>query len=194
MLLLIVIVWWTVGIASSCLSLIKKILKILQTQFFSFYGIFERQRTPSTSKMRISPTNRLLNLPSPIEKIFWPPKICKFKLRGLLWFHLLASLLHPVDTFKVNFDAVCCNKESTGASAALARNLDNQLLGQFIKRLPSISNPLFAKAWAYREAVLLNKYKGFDRVIIEGDALDVIQAIQGSSRVPLAIASLVSNI
>lgn len=77
----------------------------------------------------------------------------------------------PIDTFKANLDAICYNKESRGAFAALARNSDNQPLGWFIRRLPSISNPLVAEAWACREAILLAKYKGFVRVIIEGDAL-----------------------
>lgn len=62
--------------------------------------------------------------------------------------------------------------------AAIARDSDDKPIGWLCKRCASIEDPPVLKALACRDVVPA-KERGFSKIILEGNSLSVIQALQG---------------
>ncbi|XP_021685717.2 uncharacterized protein LOC110668706 [Hevea brasiliensis] len=101
----------------------------------------------------------------------------------------------PSEYIKINFDAAVNGQGNYGAVAALARDHRNQPCRWVCRRYLAITDPLTLESLAFREALLLAKAKGFEKVIIEGDCQVVIRLLNGESILtPLEIHDILNDV
>ena len=117
----------------------------------------EEPLDPSSSIIRVKEDLALLDIPS----------ACAAILPGHGW--------RPPDPdfVKINTDAAV-NSECGKAGAGGVARSDTSLLGAWCKPHDGVSDPLIAEAEALRDGVIFAKLRGFSRVIMETDCLEVV--------------------
>jgi hypothetical protein len=84
----------------------------------------------------------------------------------------------PIGILKVNWDAAVDGGGKKIGMGAIVRDFDGKALAMMCDSLDLIHNPLLAEALAARRAVELCLLMGIRKAILEGDSLQVVQALQ----------------
>jgi ribonuclease HI len=86
----------------------------------------------------------------------------------------------PANTVKINWDAAVDNRNGRIGLGCIAWNSEGVFLAGRSITKETVADSMMAEAIAAMHAVLFGKERGYKRVIFEGDALRVIQAINDS--------------
>lgn len=87
----------------------------------------------------------------------------------------------PLGFVKKNFDGSVDSRKKCGAIVTIIRDPSSDPLGWSCKRFPGVLDPLILKALAARKVAFLAKEQNFHNVIMEGDSLSTIKALQGDN-------------
>jgi hypothetical protein len=77
------------------------------------------------------------------------------------------------DYVKINTDASISLEAFKGGAGGVARS-STGFTGAWSKPYPGITDPMIAKALALRDGVIFAKLRGFSRVVMEVDCLEVV--------------------
>ncbi|XP_050217731.1 uncharacterized protein LOC126668587 [Mercurialis annua] len=94
--------------------------------------------------------------------------------------HPTSSPLPPSDYIKINVDAATDQHAKLGTIAAIAKNHLRVVVSQFSALFRSIWDPRILEFLVVREALNWASSQKWQKVIIEGDALRVIQSVNSS--------------
>ena len=78
---------------------------------------------------------------------------------------------------KVNFDGATCSQEETSGVGVVARDVNGLVLASCAKKIHQSFKPVEIEAIAAATALTFAKDLSFQRIILEGDSLEVIQAL-----------------
>ena len=89
----------------------------------------------------------------------------------------------PPDGFvKINFDGGICVHERLGGLGVIARDSGGNVLGALQTVVKEVMEPVVVEAYAAAKALEFGKDMGFQKIILEGDALKVIQQLNQSEQ------------
>ena len=91
----------------------------------------------------------------------------------------LATFRQPL--YKLNFDGALFDSEQCAGWGVLIRNEAGQVVASLSERALLPFTAIEVEAMAARRALVLALEAGFDRVILEGDSLVLINALQNNS-------------
>jgi hypothetical protein len=77
------------------------------------------------------------------------------------------------DCVKINTDACISFDAFKGGAGGVAR-FPNGFIGAWSKPYPGVTDPMIAEAISLRDGVIFAKLRGFTRVVMEVDCLEVI--------------------
>uniref|UniRef100_A0A7N2MU32 Reverse transcriptase domain-containing protein n=1 Tax=Quercus lobata TaxID=97700 RepID=A0A7N2MU32_QUELO len=83
----------------------------------------------------------------------------------------------PREVVKVNFDGATCSQEKTSGVGVVVRDMNGLVLASCAKRIHQSVKAMEIEAMAAATALTFAKDLGFQRLILEGDSLEVIQAL-----------------
>jgi hypothetical protein len=86
----------------------------------------------------------------------------------------------PMGVCKVNWDAAVDNHGRRIGIGAIVRDHNGVVLAMLSETVASIKDPATAEAMAARRGVELSKSMGIMKLILEGDALQIVQALQST--------------
>ncbi|KAJ9135942.1 hypothetical protein P3X46_033062 [Hevea brasiliensis] len=95
--------------------------------------------------------------------------------------------------FKINFDVALAKHRNEGSIVAIIRDSSGQPLGWYCKKVSNLLSSLVLEALACKLAVQLAIDKVINDVIVEGDALVVIQGVQ-SQEPMLEIQGIIQDV
>ncbi|KAL4311431.1 hypothetical protein GQ457_01G010840 [Hibiscus cannabinus] len=87
----------------------------------------------------------------------------------------------PGNTIKFNFDASFDSLLQSSVSGVVAQNSDGLLMAAGTTPHRYVANPEMAEAFACEDALILAVDLGFNRIIIEGDALTVVNKVMAGT-------------
>ncbi|KAK8669923.1 hypothetical protein V6N13_104690 [Hibiscus sabdariffa] len=87
----------------------------------------------------------------------------------------------PENYVKVNFDASFNSLNNCSGTGIIIRNSNCEIMASCAHPNPDTPNATFAEALACKQAVLLSCDLGFQKVIVEGDALSIINKIKNAT-------------
>jgi ribonuclease HI len=99
----------------------------------------------------------------------------------------------PEGILKVNWDAVVDGGRKMIGMGAIVRNSDGKVMAMVCDTMILIQDPVLAEALAAKRAVELCLSLGIRKIILEGDSLRVVHALQASNRGPSAIGPIVED-
>jgi hypothetical protein len=100
----------------------------------------------------------------------------------------------PDDTWvKINTDAGVSVEDRKSGAGGIVRN-PSGFVAAWSKPLPGITNPLIAEAMALREGVFFAKLRGFPRVIIEVDCLEIVNLWNSHAGSRAVVAPILQDI
>jgi ribonuclease HI len=82
---------------------------------------------------------------------------------------------------KINFYAALNANDETVGLGIIARNADGRFIGVWGERMKTSVTPMTAEALAALHAVIFARDKGYEDVIFEGDALQVVSAVNSNN-------------
>ena len=85
----------------------------------------------------------------------------------------------PSGIIKVNWDAAVDGKQKRIGIRVVARNHDGRVLAMMSKIMEYIQDLVTAKALASRRAIKFNHSLGISRIILEGDTIQIVKALNG---------------
>ena len=83
----------------------------------------------------------------------------------------------PREVVKVNFDGATCSLEKSSGVGVVVRDMNGLVLASCAKRIHQSVKAVEIEAMAAATALSFAKDLGFQRLILEGDSLEVIQAL-----------------
>ncbi|XP_050211369.1 uncharacterized protein LOC126661557 [Mercurialis annua] len=87
----------------------------------------------------------------------------------------------PQGTIKLNFDAALNSSNHVGSIGVVCSNYSGSPILCFAKKIYGAFSPLALESIAMLESLLLAKRMAYSNVLIEGDAKNVIEAVNGKS-------------
>ncbi|XP_040987666.1 uncharacterized protein LOC121235384 [Juglans microcarpa x Juglans regia] len=84
----------------------------------------------------------------------------------------------PLDVFKVNWDAAIDKGNSRLGIGVMVRNSEGAVMASLCSSMDLFPNPLLGEAVAARRASSFCAELGLQHIILEGDSLSVVKAIQ----------------
>ncbi|XP_058223042.1 uncharacterized protein LOC131332764 [Rhododendron vialii] len=96
--------------------------------------------------------------------------------------------LPPVGMVKINVDDALCKKKMIVGVGLVARDYMGQLFGMASIPFTGLLAPRSVEAMGYREALVFAATNGLSHVIIEGDSLEVVQALTQEGKVAHSLA------
>ncbi|KAA3476340.1 reverse transcriptase [Gossypium australe] len=108
----------------------------------------------------------------------------------------LQELWRPpeIGIIKINFDASFQIRERLAITAVIARDAMGVILGAETYLVEDTVDSFVAEARACERAVLLAKSRGFQRLVVEGDALTVIKSIKRKNHEKSILKSITQHI
>ncbi|KAA3478112.1 reverse transcriptase [Gossypium australe] len=108
----------------------------------------------------------------------------------------LQELWRPpeIGIIKINFDASFQIRERLAITPVIARDAMGVILGAETYLVEDIVDSFVAEARACERAVLLAKSRGFQRLVVEGDALTVIKSIKRKNHEKSILKSITQHI
>ena len=89
----------------------------------------------------------------------------------------------PQDWFKVNWDGVVNKIKGFVGMGVVVRDCQGMVVATLRKRKPLITDPFLAESYGALKAVQFARDLGLSKVVLEGDSLQAIQALQGDQEV-----------
>ena len=87
----------------------------------------------------------------------------------------------PENVIKINFDGSVSTTNRRGGIGVIARDNNGEVVGVLQASIRGITDPNVIEAYAAAKAILFGQQMGFTRIILEGDALMVINKILQTS-------------
>ena len=84
----------------------------------------------------------------------------------------------PADWYKANFDAAFSKESGSAAIRVVFRDQAGQVIAALCQNLGQVQSVDMAEALAARRAVIFARELSLFNIIVEGDCLHVIQALQ----------------
>lgn len=102
-------------------------------------------------------------------------------------------LLPPIGCIKFNVDGAVRRQTGIVGVGIVARDYSGIILGTTSIPFPGLFSPRSAEALAFREALVLAANKGFSSIIVEGDSLEVVQALTQDGKTFSDCGSILSD-
>ncbi|XVF59431.1 hypothetical protein PTKIN_Ptkin07bG0275300 [Pterospermum kingtungense] len=83
--------------------------------------------------------------------------------------------------FKVNFDGLFHSPTKAGGIGVVIRNGARELMGTKVAKIQNVIDPFVIKATAAIQAMEFARDLGFQRILLEGDALSIVSKLKSSS-------------
>jgi hypothetical protein len=99
----------------------------------------------------------------------------------------------PEGLIKVNWDEAVDGGRKVIGMGAIVRDSDGTVLAMMCDTMLFVQDPVLAEALAARRAIELCLLLGIRKIILEGDALQVVHALQVSNRGPSVIGPIVED-
>ncbi|XP_012844351.1 PREDICTED: uncharacterized protein LOC105964372 [Erythranthe guttata] len=99
----------------------------------------------------------------------------------------------PLDVIKLNFDSALPIGEKILTISVVARNNEGTCMGWKVTRLDGNLRPVEGEALAALRAIVWAKEKGWENVILEGDCIQVINALRNGEAEFSSFGSLVEE-
>lgn len=99
----------------------------------------------------------------------------------------------PTGVIKLNVDGAIDRRSGIVGVGIVARNHLGQILGASSIPFPGLLSPRVAKALGFREALVLAANKGLADIIIEGDSIQIVQALNQAGKSYSDCSSILSD-
>lgn len=100
----------------------------------------------------------------------------------------------PVNVFKINFDGAVFESQCSAGVGAVIRNSAGEVMATMVNKVAGVVNSEYIEALAAIQALDVAIDIGYQEVILEGDALRVIQAINSNAVNLSSIGHLIEEI
>ena len=84
----------------------------------------------------------------------------------------------PMEVVQINFDGATCSKEKKSSIGVVVRDVNDLVLASCAKKIHQSFKVVEIEFMAATTALTFAKDLGFQRIILEGDSLEVIQALR----------------